>query len=362
MGDAIAHDRIAMTGNTTMRHAAILACGLLLATPPLAAQSDDGGWPHETECRKWAEVPIPAGDIGEAPQQCDAQALYEGTDARHSGRDLDAARHCAYRERGTGAAIQEQGVPFGGSGLLMMLYANGEGVRRNIPLARRFACEYGGAPMEVSGRLEHLDAIARGKDRQPIDLCDDITSGMMMGFCATRAGDSARAQRETRWTAMQSPWPQPQRAALAELRAAARAYFDSVARAETDLSGTARGMLAEAAYDNLDKSLLVDVGHFERGRFPATRAQDFAAADRTLNASYRKVLARLDASAKSAADGGRYGTVTSEGVRATQRLWLAYRDAWVRFAAARYPTVAADAWRAWLSRDRNGALLDVISD
>lgn len=320
-----------------MRNFVIIAVGLLLSNRLSAALPDDPQWPHEAECKQWANVQVPARDIGNAPQHCDAQALYD----RH---DFAAARQCAYRERD--------------SGVLMMLYANGEGVARNIPLAKRFACEYDGAPAEVSGRLEHLDAIASGKDRKPIDICDDITSGMMMGFCAAHAGDAARAERETRWTSLQSSWSPAQRGALAELRKAAKAYFESVSREEADMSGTARGMMAENAYENLDKALLVDIEHFEHGKFPNARAQDFAAADRGLNATYRKVLARL--SAKS--DSGPYGTVNADGVRATQRLWLAYRDAWVRFAAARYPTLSADAWRAWLSRDRDGALLDIISD
>ncbi|MBS0225781.1 MAG: DUF1311 domain-containing protein [Proteobacteria bacterium] len=345
-----------MTGTHSMRNAVIIAIGLLLSTPLLAAPLDDPQWPHEAECKKWADIPVPVRDIGNAPQQCDAEALYDGEDGK--GRDLVAARQCAYRERGTGAAIQQQGAVFGGSGLLMMLYANGEGVARNIPLAKRFACEYDGAPAEVSGRLEHLDAIASGKDRKSMDICDDITSGMMMGFCAARDGDSARAQREKRWTALQASWSPAQRDTLADMRKAAKAYFENVSREETDMSGTARGMLAENAYETLDKALLAEIEHFERGKFPAMRAQDFAGADRTLNATYKKVLARLNA----ATDSSPYGTVTADGVRTTQRLWLGYRDAWVRFAATRYPAIAADAWRAWLTRDRNGALLEIISD
>ncbi len=342
----------------SMRHSVIAAISLLLSNPLLAATPDDPQWPHEAECRKWADIQVPPRDIGHAPQQCDAQSLYYGKDGKGTGRDLAAVRQCAYRERGTGAAVKEQGAVFGGSGLLMMLYANGEGVARNIPLAKRFACEYEGAPMEVSGRLEHLDAIASGKDRKPMDICDDVTSGLMMGFCAKREGDSARTQRDTNWTSLQSSWSPAQRGALAEMRKAADAYFISVSREETDMSGTARGMMAENAYDNLDKALLTDVANFERGKFPKMRAQDFVAADRGLNATYKKVLTRLNANP----DSGPYGTVTAEGVRTTQRLWLGYRDAWVRFAAARYPAVAADAWRAWLTRDRNGALIDIISD
>ena len=328
MGDAI-------TGAHSMRNSVIITIGLLLSNPLLAAPADEPQWPHEVECRKWANVPIPARDAGTAPQQCDAQALYD----RH---DFAAARQCAYREHD--------------KGVLMMLYANGEGVARNIPLARRFACEYESAPAEVSGRLEHLDAIASGKDRKPMDICDDITSGMMMGYCAAREGDAVRTQRETRWMSLQSSWTPTQHGALAEMRKAAKAYFDSVSREETDMSGTARGMMAENAYDALDKALLADVEHFEHGKFPNARAQDFAVADRALNVTYKKVLTRL---AKS---DGPYGTITADGVRTTQRLWLGYRDAWVRFAAARHPAVPADAWRAWLTRDRNGALLDIISD
>lgn len=341
-----------------MRHSAIVAIGLLLSSPLLAAAPGESEWPYQAECRKWADIPVPTRDIGNAPQQCDAQALYYGKDGKGAGRDVAAARQCAYLERGDGKSIQDQGTVFGGSGLLMMIYANGEGVARNIPLAKRFACEYDGAPMEVSGRLEHLDAIASGKDRKPLDICDDITSGMMEGQCAARDGDSARTQRETQWASLQSSWSPTQRTALTELRKAAEAYFESVSTEENDMSGTARGAIAEAAYDNLDKALLTDVANFERGKFPKMRAQDFIAADRGLNATYKKVLARLNANP----DSGPYGTVTAEGVRTTQRLWLGYRDAWVRFAAARYPAVTADAWRAWLTRDRNGALIDIISD
>ncbi|MBW8824169.1 MAG: DUF1311 domain-containing protein [Xanthomonadales bacterium] len=324
-----------MTRGNPVRNFVIATIGLLLSNPLLAAPPDDPQWPHEAECKKWTDVAVPARDIGSAAQHCDAQALYDN-------RDFAAARQCAYRERD--------------SGVLMMLYANGEGVARNIPLAKRFACEFDGAPAEVSGRLEHLDAIASGKDRKPMDICDDITSGMMMGFCAAHEGDAARAKRETRWTSLQSSWTPAQRSALADMRKVAKAYFESVSREETDMSGTARGALAEAAYENLDKALLTDVEHFERGKFPATRAQDFAGADRALNATYKKVLARL------ANSEGPYGTVTPDGVRTTQRLWLGYRDAWARFAAARYPAVGADAWRAWLTRDRTGALLEIISD
>ena len=329
-----------------------LALGLLLISL-IAPTSAADQWPYEAECRKWAEVAIPQQDIGTAPADCDTRALYYGDDGHGHGSDDAAARQCAYRMRATGDR-----AAFDGSALLMMLYANGRGVARNIPLAKRFACEFEGAPAEVAGRLAHLDAIAEGKDKAPFDVCDDITSGMRGGICAARDADFARAARSERWTALQADWTPAQRSALAALHKAADAYFDSASRNEEDMSGTARGALAVDAYERLDIALLRAVERFETGARPDEKAADFPAADKALNAAYRRTLAVLNADKDDGAF-GEHGTIRPEGIRETERLWLRYSDAWVAFAATRYPDTAADAWRAWLSRLRAKALSEI---
>lgn len=336
-----------------------LALLLFAAALPGPSRADEP-WPYEAKCRTWADVAVPKQDIGNAPASCDTQALYYGEDGKGLKADPVAARQCAYRERGTGKAIETQANNFGGSGVLMMLYANGQGVKRNIPLAKRFACEYGGAPAEVEGRLNHLDDIAGGKTRDPVDLCDDITSGMMMGVCARREADFAQTARERRWTALQASWTPPQRAALANLRKAAKDYFDNVAREETDMSGTARGAMASDAYETLDIALLADVERFERRERPAKVPADFARDDKTLNSVYRKILAALDIAKKK--DDFAYGTVTPDGIRTTQRTWLRYRDAWAAFAAVRYPATPKEVWLAWLSEARTKALVEIVGE
>jgi uncharacterized protein YecT (DUF1311 family) len=44
--------------------------------------------------------------------------------------------------------------------------------------------------------------------------------------------------------------------------------------------------------------------------------------------------------------------VTREGIRATQRAWIPYRDAWARFGKKARPEVPAEAWKAWATRER----------
>lgn len=309
-------------------------------------------------CAAWLQVPIPAADIGAADAGCGSGALYDGPDG--TGGDPVAARHCAYRERATAEAgmISDETV-FGGSGVLTMLYANGQGVPRDLDLARRFACEYGGAPAELRGRLAHLQGIADGTETGPLHVCDDITSGLMAGFCAGRAAGFARHARNRDWRTLQAGWTPAQREAWRALRAAADTYFGDAAREEVDLSGTARSAIATQAREDLETALLDDVRRFEHGQRPASVAGDLEEEDRRLNATYRDVLAQLRTEQRD--DGiGLFGTVTADGVRTTQRAWLRYREAWVRLAAARWPGTAADAWRAWLTQGRTTALRTIV--
>jgi uncharacterized protein YecT (DUF1311 family) len=47
-----------------------------------------------------------------------------------------------------------------------------------------------------------------------------------------------------------------------------------------------------------------------------------------------------------------WGTVSSEAIRKTQSLWLAYRDAWIALGRARYPKVSAASWKTWAAQER----------
>ena len=299
-------------------------------------------------CAAAQQVPVPAADTGTAPAGCDAQRLYAGADG--TGGDVVAARHCAYRER-----AEDLHRTFGGSGLLMMLYANGDGVARDPALARRFACEYGGAPAELRGRLARIQAIADGNTEGWLDICDDVTSSAMAGFCTGRNAGFARVVRDRQWQTLQSDWTPVQRNAWQTLRIAADGYFGRVGSEEIDLSGTSRGAFAIEARETLEMELLDTVQRFERGERPTQTAASLAPLDRALNTTYREVRAELqDRPLLQGYD--LFGTVNADGVRDTQRAWLRYRDAWVAFAATRWPDTAGDAWRAWLTDTRTAAL------
>lgn len=325
--------------------AAMLAVGSVASVAGAAQEFGDN-----PACTALAKLAAPAADQPDAAarerlKDCDSESLYYADGGKP---DFVQARLCAFVERDKGNELV-----FGGSGVLMMIYANGEGVARNIDLARKFACETEGAPAELDGRLEHLDAMAKaGAKADRMDLCDDITSGYMMGFCADRGASAAKVERDRRVAALTAKWTAAERAALARLRVAADAYFEAAVDGEVDMSGSARGAMAVGAQEDLEKGFADAIDAFEHGRFPTGDAATLAAADKALNASYAAAMRYY----KQQVAEGLAGTITTEGIRDAERAWIKYRDAWVAFGAQKYPAVGADAWRTYFTQERERAL------
>jgi uncharacterized protein YecT (DUF1311 family) len=247
---------------------------------------------------------------------CDSQALYYGI-----GRpaDFSAARACAL------AHLTGTDSPMDGPAILANIYANGSGVPRDYDKAIAYACQIDAAPAEMEGRIAHLVALkAKGPGTTPFDVCDDITSGLMMGFCASRDSDIAAAKREAKIDALARDLGEGHKAALKTLRAAAGAYANAVADNEVDLSGTARGALSIGARDEANDAFATTLQAALAGELAAATPADLAAADKALNAAYAKVMALKDMSG--------LGTVDKAGIKKTQRAWLAYRDAFTAFA------------------------------
>jgi uncharacterized protein YecT (DUF1311 family) len=236
--------------------------------------------------------------------------------------------------------------------MLTVLYANGEGVKRDIPLALRFACEGGWAPAEVEGRAASLEALesAATTRKKRFDFCDDISSGFMMGFCAARQAELNEVERTISLSALSTGWPSGQVSAFATLIQAEQAYAEAHGRGEVNLSGTARGMEETGAEQTLRDNFLAAMQAFESGRLPDSSASQFSKADASLNELYRKLVAGSEAHKDE------YGAVQPGGIRAAERAWLKYRDAWVGFAKLRYPSVSFDAWKALLTTDRIAVL------
>jgi uncharacterized protein YecT (DUF1311 family) len=346
-----------------------LALCLLIASAPVLAE--EAAWRDSLVsksareiCEKATNAPLPAADEPTASEiaglkNCSSRDLYYGVKVP---QDYAAARKCAFIER---SARKDGDFTFeiAGPAVLMMLYANGDGVSKNLGLALKFACEAGGAPAEIDARLAHIETLERspnGKGLQGcertdakntpyckgvLDICDDITSGAMSGVCASLRSDIDEQKAAAEFSKITQTFTPAQTALFAALEEKARKYFDAHASNEIDLSGTARGEFYIEARDAMMRGFRRDVVEMEQGKAPQETPATFIAADRKLNEVYAKTL-------KQTFD----GTISKDGVRNTQRAWLPYRDAFVQFAASRYPNVSADSVKTLLTRARTNTL------
>ena len=344
-----------------MSRSVVLAASCLIMPLLAGAQSDypntsamgSMGDPRAAwyrQCVRVQAVQPPARDLPPAAalhglRQCGAQERYYDTRQRAGATsgEWEQVRHCAYAE--SDATV------------LMMLYANGYGVSRDHDVALKYACSLPAAPAEMDGRVAHLNERARHHEAKPFDQCDDITSGFMGGQCAAIQDRLDSKVRTVRLTALMKSWQPAQQAAALQLQQALEQFAARRADQETDQSGTLRGAMSIEA-NGVELDLFArDVQDAEKGKLPRYTEPQFQQLDRKLNQVYQSVMQQPQ---KEGARGLGYSTVTKEGVRTTQRAWLAYRDAWVALGAARYPSVAPAAWKALLTQRRIDQLQGLI--
>lgn len=315
----------------------------------------------QDSCEVYLKTPLPA----EAPNipapktwpGCDSIRSYSGI-----GRKVDfqAARQCAWRERlAQQAQIEPRFTPeslYGGSAILTVLYANGDGVEQNKPLALRFACE---SELSDEGR----DAILALPDAPHVTekkfvYCDHAMTTFEMNFCATYQDEITAQKRQDELDALSSRWPQADKNAFAALKKASEDYVRAHGSGEVYMGGTIRGIRANGVEEHQRDEFLAAVRKFEGNNLPTGSDADFKKADADLNATYKQALALAGKQNFDEDD----GDIRPEGIQKAERAWIAYRDAWVAFARRHYPKTSSSSWRNLLTRNRYWSLRATMCD
>ncbi|MES2757892.1 MAG: lysozyme inhibitor LprI family protein [Pseudomonadota bacterium] len=279
------------------------------------------------ECMRVEHVRPPAGPSTSAPAACDASGAYYARldQAITSAAEWTQVRSCAIAGNDTA--------------VLAMLYANGLGVKRNLALATHYACSTGAALAETESRVMHLSTLPEGKR---FDQCDDITSGRMGGVCAAIDATRAEKVRTAFLARVRRTLPAQHTAAFDRLVGTSAAFASSHASDETPPGGSGYTGFVIAAEAREHEWLREHLAAFEKRRFDLPPPSQFAVDDAELNRIYGDLLKSNRTE----------GDIHVSAIRAAQRHWLAYRDAWVAFAALRYPQVPADSLKAALTQWR----------
>jgi uncharacterized protein YecT (DUF1311 family) len=296
--------------------------------------------------------------------------------------DFKAALTCAISERNEDLVDHRHGSDSSeikdnvrGSVLLAMLYANGQGVARNVQLAQRFACEaidFGlidterlasADPEEEEGAtaaayLNLLQAVAYTGPSK-IDLCGDVEGPTLALSQCDQIADALKDQkRASALNALRNKLTPEQKVAFDRLMAAARAFIDAQVNNEIAMTGhgVSNGQVdgTEAAEE---AEFLADLQRFEHGELPHINSTEYAADDSALNTAYTKTIAGAsDEEAEGHHEHWAGDVPTRQSIRETERLWIPFRDAFADFGALRYPRTARKFWLAFVTQQRTKEL------
>jgi uncharacterized protein YecT (DUF1311 family) len=333
----------------------IFLCSLMAIIQTTLVFADVSDWQEEMDkqaavvkeqCDGLVNVTYPSSDKPNSSQKvtlqgCDPDTLYYGLDGKKI--DYVQARLCA---------LSTPSPQDYSSSVLMMVYANGQGVKRNYKLAKKAACDVEGAPAEIQSRIQHLLDMETGKKgaNSKIDICDDITSGFMMGYCSSLDSNLKEQIREQKFNEISSRWTDEEKAGFKILMSKANKFFTERSESEVDQSGTARAAMSIAEYTALREDFSNSLSDFESGKLPAFTQKDFTVADRKLNRTYGKLK-------KDKAEDD-LNTVKMEDIQRVEYIWISYRDAWVDFGKLKYPSIPDYAWKTYFTNKRTKMLSD----
>ena len=322
-----------------MPKSAILTLAFLLTLLPSAAFAqaaitDPGA---VQVCASVKDVELPAADRPAAAEEkalasCVSVDAYFGFDGP---LDLVKARKCAYAELDRGVS-----APLTGKAILMMVYANGQGVPRNFAVALKLACSIGDAPGDAAGRVHQLDRLRKaGWAGNNFSICNHSSGRALYEQCAILQERFDKRERDSHFNELTVAWSGPQVKAFHAFMAEAGRFFRVQASNGVNLESTFE--VQEETF--LLNGLLTTLQQFERGDLPRYSADEFHKAEAEESAAYARTQNGKDK---------RWGTVTREGVSRSEEEWRRYREAWIGFAKKKYPGVTEQSWKTWLAMER----------
>ncbi|MDD5736704.1 MAG: lysozyme inhibitor LprI family protein [Candidatus Omnitrophica bacterium] len=212
----------------------------------------------------------------------------------------------------------------------------------------------GWAPAELEYAVVAVHKNWKSGTTKEFNICDYITSGGGMAFCASRADDQDGKDRNKRLSDIRQKLNANSRKLLDAAYSSAIKFIETKAFNEEGHGGSGRGAWVIGSQME-QKNAYLDLIEKVRSGYKPSPKSSFVEADRKLNETYKKVMAKL----KKKADD--YNMPRVDDVRAVQRLWIPYRDANVKLFMAINPAIGEDVWKSWVTEIREKQLKKILS-
>jgi uncharacterized protein YecT (DUF1311 family) len=216
----------------------------------------------------------------------------------------------------------------------------------DLRLVLQLVSRGGSVPRELAYAID--TAYDCWKNNRPFIFvpCDYVTSGMGMGICANQYAKERDKALRAQLKALAPKLKNNAGQYIMPAYNAASEFIGSKAWKEELHGGSGYAAWAWGSVTDQRQAFVDLVLKLSKGKTPNLKSG--AHPDATLNATYQKLIRQLKIKPLDNA-----GTkADADGLRITQRLWLAYRDAFVKLASSMVPQVSQQQWLNWITEER----------
>jgi uncharacterized protein YecT (DUF1311 family) len=224
--------------------------------------------------------------------------------------------------------------------VLAEMFANGEGVEQDYSAAIHFICLGGDmALMEIYGMLTRVLALERGAVGE-LDFCDHATSRNAAIICTGERSSEETPDFDNRFNAVHEKWGK----ALDPLRERADTFIarDAFWEAELSRGGTMYAYAETQATLDRKKKFIELLERLAEKRAPAATDAEVKKVDAALNKAYRERMAQIKPCDPEIEYCGPEVTKETDNLRAAQRAWIPFRDAFSAWYLERWRGAASN--------------------
>ncbi len=213
----------------------------------------------------------------------------------------------------------------------------------------------GWVPAELIMAIDTAYKAWKGNQEFEFDICNYVTSGSGMGYCARRGAADNEVQINTRLTQLTAALKHGSGQYLKPAYKATVKFLEAKVWNEELHGGSGYAAWATGSLVKQKKEFVQLIENVNSGKLPKeiTSMKDN---DARLNSVYHEVLVKLRK--KPLTDFN--AEVNADGLRTTQRLWIPYRDAIVTLLSTMNPDIGKRQWMNWVTEQRIKELASVL--
>lgn len=318
-----------------IKEIALIVCFSIYGCALIAGRSIDGNRPLPDfiakKCQSVGTVRIPIEDrVNEEEKKsltsCDAEVLYYGNQLEINQKKT---LQCAI-------ATKDYGV-------LMMIYANGYGVKKNMDLALHFACKVDREYFSISELVNELILMAKKNTKKTIDLYGYLVFPLANLHLIDLISRIDKSEQDNYAQNLIHNFTTQERGLYEQIKKSEVKFINL--HNESDMES--RADIKEQEEVRLKRLSVVFLKQMATCQIHEYGKEDYLKVDKILNSRYQDKIAEFQKN-----ESAEYARFLVDRLKKTEREWIHNKYLWEQLGQLRCPQINPYTWSTILTRER----------